>query len=174
MDKLTAIRSFAAPGYTPAKRTRIFADRWYIVTMQNIERGPGDYLGLGTGEYAELLPGNKARERRDAHLNHCNRITEYTGPVYELLANEYGHNPIKSKGYYSTTDEVLRAADKFKAKHVQWVSDCLKEATLHDNMANGTSKSILTAEQNREIAERCREVAAKNMDSFRCDVKRLR
>ncbi len=44
MNSLTAIRSFAKPGFCPVKRTRIFADRWYKVTFQNVETDPT--LGL--------------------------------------------------------------------------------------------------------------------------------
>jgi hypothetical protein len=85
MNGLTAYRSFAKPGYTPVKKFRIYKKRWYFCTFQNVERdGLTDYIGLGIGEYRELLPGNKAKEARDAHLNHLNAIEEYQGPVYSV------------------------------------------------------------------------------------------
>jgi hypothetical protein len=49
MDTLTAVRTFAKPGFCPVKRTRLFNDRWYKVTFQNVEHGQGDYIGLAAG-----------------------------------------------------------------------------------------------------------------------------
>ena len=61
MNTLTVIRTFAHPGYTPARRVRISNSAWYRVTMQNVERDPRcDYVGLGEGTYTEILPGQKS------------------------------------------------------------------------------------------------------------------
>ena len=90
MNALTAVRSFARPGYCPVKHVRIFDNRYYVVRMQNVETDPRcDYVGLAEGEYTELMPGNKARERRDSRLNHCNGIAEWTGPVYCVTVYQF-------------------------------------------------------------------------------------
>ena len=87
MNRLTAIRSFGNPGYTPAKKVRLFNDRYYMLTMQNTETDQGDGHYLVEGTYTIILPGDKARGERDSHLNHCNGITEYTGPIWQLGNN---------------------------------------------------------------------------------------
>ena len=85
MDRMTALRTFAQPSYTPTKHIRIYANRWYLVTMQNVEHDSlTDYHGLAPGEYTELVTGTEARYRRDAHLNHCNAVRQYDGPVYQV------------------------------------------------------------------------------------------
>jgi hypothetical protein len=152
MDTLTAVRTFAKPGYTPTRHVRIFADRWYLVTMQNVERGQGDYMGLGEGEYTELLPGAKARERREARLNHCNAIAEYSGPVFELLANQYG-GELRHVGYFPSIADLITKLDNCKADHDEWIADCRAEAQRHlasaEAIENGTGESIMSAELHR-------------------------
>jgi len=171
MNTLTAIRTFAKPGFSPAKRTKLFNDRWYI------ERGQGDYLGLGEGEYTELLPGNKARDRRDAHLNHCNRLAEYDGPVFELMANQYG-GELRSFGFYPTIADLTVKLDSAKASHDKWVMDCRTEAAKHMATAleleHGTGKSIMTAEHHRQVSKDCTAVADKHKASFKCDARKVR
>ena len=91
MDRLTAVRTFSKPGYTPARRVKVFAARWYRATMQNVEHdGLTDYIGLAPGEYTQIVPGTEARQRRNAHLNHLNRLVEYSGPVYRVTQYRYG------------------------------------------------------------------------------------
>src|ERR1035438_5880200 len=133
MNTLTVIRTFAHPGYTPARRVRICSSSWYRVTMQAVEHGPGDYMGLGEGTYTEILPGQKARERRDAHLNHCNAIEEYTGPIFELLCNRYG-GAIQHVGYFASKGDVEKKLDERKAEHDKWISDLLVEAAMYENV----------------------------------------
>ena len=90
MNALTAVRSFARPVYCPVKHVRIFDNRYDVARMQNVETDPRcDYVGLAEGEYTELMPGNKARERRDSRLNHCNGIAEWTGPVYCVTVYQF-------------------------------------------------------------------------------------
>jgi len=85
MDRMTAYRNFGNAGYTPARKVKIYSDRWYLCTFQNVERNSlCDYIGLGEGEYTELLPGAKAREAKFAHLNHLNKVAEYTGQVWAV------------------------------------------------------------------------------------------
>lgn len=123
MNKLTAIRTFAAPGFCPVKRTRIFANRWYKVTMQNTERDMGDGYYLAEGEYVELIPGNEARRRRDARLNHCNRIEEWTGPVYALFTTYYGSwNGSRQPEYFGDLESLEKAVKKAYGDHLQWIS----------------------------------------------------
>jgi hypothetical protein len=176
MNSLTAVRTFAAPGFTPARHTRIHNDRWYLVTLQNVEHGQGDYIGLADGTYTELLPGDKARECRDAHLNHCNHIAEHHGTVYQLLANRYGGES-QPVGWFATLPALEATLDARKAEHDKWIADCLREAGQHDqtaaSLAAGTGKSLLTAAHHRQIAEECRAVAARYAEAFRCNVRRI-
>jgi hypothetical protein len=177
MNRLTAIRTFAAPGVTPTKRVKLFNHRWYYVRMQNVERGQGDYVGLGEGEYTELLPGNKARERRDAHLNHCNAIAEYSGPVFDLFANRYG-GELEHVGYFATPEDAAAKLDACKTSHDKWIRDCRIEGERHRATASaieqGTGESILTAEMHRQAAKECDAVADQHADGFRCDLRKIR
>ncbi len=85
MNGLSVYRTFAKPGYSPVKgKVRIFDDKWYIVTFQNTETDQGDGHYLVDGEYTQLMPGRAARNARDAHLNHCNAVSEHKGPVYAV------------------------------------------------------------------------------------------
>lgn len=162
MDRLTAVRTFARPGYTPAKRTRIQATKWYTVTMQNIDRDPRcDYIGLGEGEYTELVTGTDARARRDAHLNHCNAIAEYSGPLYRLTEYRYGHvwEPIKYVGTEGdigllrqalTTEEtrVKAEIDRYRVKLLASAATedaTHKEHAAYDREAAEESAQLLAA-----------------------------
>src|SRR5260370_29215191 len=129
MNRLDAIRNFAQPSYCSAKRVRIHKDRYYLVKMQNVETDPRvDYVGLGVGEYLELLPGNAARERRDARLNHCNAIAEYSGPVFAVLTSSYGHwDTSRKPRYFPTEADALEFVRTERAKHEKWLQDCEKQ-----------------------------------------------
>lgn len=108
MDKLNAYRTFRKSSYTPVDK-RIYKDRWYLCTFQNIERdGLTDYIGLGEGEYQELLPGDKAREARDARLNHLNAIREWNGQVWKVI-HPYMYGLVK---YFGSKDEADNYANK--------------------------------------------------------------
>ncbi len=91
MNKTTAYRNFGKPSYTPAKQVKIYDTKWYLVTMQNTEHDQGDGYYLAEGEYTLLLTGKQARDKREAHLNHCNKIAEYLGPVYHVSVRRYWH-----------------------------------------------------------------------------------
>ena len=131
MDKLTAIRTFAAPGFTPARHVKIFKDRWYRVRFQNVERDPRcDYVGLGEGEYTQLLPGAKAREARDARLNHCNGISEYHGSVFALYTTRYGRMNDNAE-YFTGLDEMHAGLCARSREHAKWIEDCGKELRQH-------------------------------------------
>ena len=104
---LTLHRTFSNAGYCPVKRVRIYSHRWYMVAMQNVERDQGDGMYLADGEYAELLPGTEARQRRDAHLNHCNGIAEYSGPVYTITRRNGSQRP----SYYPSRERAQAVVD---------------------------------------------------------------
>lgn len=90
MNTLTAYRSFGKPSYRPkSARVRILDSKWYLVTMQDTETDQGDGHYLLDTESTYLLPGKEARARRDAHLNHCNRVAEYTGEVWEIANGKH-------------------------------------------------------------------------------------
>lgn len=128
MNTLTAIRTFAKPSFTPVKHTRIFAERWYKVTFQNVETDPRcDYVGLAKGEYTELLPGNKAREARVARLNHCNNIQEWHGEVWEVVTSCYGHLSGTRPVFRSSQESAKLTVDVARQDHAKWVSDVAKE-----------------------------------------------
>ena len=145
--------------------------------MQNVEHGQGDYVGLGEGEYVELLPGNTARERRDAHLNHCNRIQEYGGPVFELRTNRYG-GELQHVGYFGTVEKMSAKLDARKAAHDKWIADCRAHGESHlrsaEAMESGTKSGFLTPVAHRLAATECFDVADKHEQGFRCDVVTVR
>lgn len=131
MNQLTAIRTFAKPSYCPVRRTRIHNDRWYRVTFQNVETDPRcDYVGLGEGEYTQLLPGYKARQARDARLNHCNRIVEHTGSVYALYVTSYGSWRTDAT-YHADVNSLHAAVETARASHVKWLADVERERNQH-------------------------------------------
>lgn len=171
MNTLTAIRTFAKPGFCPVKRTRIFADRYYLVTFQNVETDPRcDYVGLGDGEYTVLLPGSKAREGRDARLNHCNRIQEWTGKVYAVLTSQYGHWDTSRKPVYATSEENARAiVDANRILHDKWIRDCEKQ------LASYQAKYAAKPETWLESAIRnCERVIDTQRDTFKFETLRVR
>lgn len=178
MNKLTALRTFANPSLTPTKGTKIFNDRWYQVTMQNTERDIGDGYYLAEGEYVELLPGKAARERREARLNHCNSIVEYSGPVFELFANEYGGEP-RSAGFFPSAEAMKVKLEAKKADHDKWVTDCIEEGLRHlDSAAKIASGEVqkmgFDAAWHEGVALECFAVAAAKCNKFRCDFKAVR
>jgi len=116
MTRLDAVRSFAAPGYCPVRKVRVLDSKWYLVTLQNVERDQGDGMYLGAGEYTLLLPGAKAREYKVARLNHCNGIQEWQGPVYELQPKRWGRN-YYGPSWATCEAEVLQAQE---AERKEW------------------------------------------------------
>ena len=169
MNTLTAVRTFAKPGYCPVKRTRIFADRWYKVTFQNVEHGQGDYIGLGEGEYVQLLPGNKAREARDAHLNHCNAIQEYTGDVWEVYTTHYGHmrqHPV----YVSCRESADLTVELARLEHSKWLQDV---ATSREKYAAGLLAKPNETWRNGSIAD-CDRILAIGMTTFDSTIKQIK
>lgn len=177
MNKLTAIRSFGDASYSPARQVKLFNDRWYLVRMQNVERGQGDYVGLGEGEYVELIPGSVARQRRDAKLNHCNSIAEYDGPVFEGFATQYSQ--MRSIGYFISQKAAFEAITRKKEDHERWIADCAKEGERHReaaaNIRAGKAvKGISSPELHDRGAEDCDRVIREHRDGFRCDIKGVR
>ena len=91
MNRITAIRCFGNSRYTPAKKdvNRIMDAKFYLVTLQDFETDQGDGQYLLDTETTTLFCGRKAREERDSRMNRCNRIVEYTGPVFQLQNDRY-------------------------------------------------------------------------------------
>lgn len=170
MNHLTAIRTFAAPGFTPTKGTRIFANRWYRVTMQNTERDMGDGHYLAEGEYTELLPGNKARERRDARLNHCNRIEEWTGPVYALYTTHYGvWSANRDALYFGDVIELEKAVKKAYGDHLQWLAQVRETLVLHRKRYEQKQESWIAS-----AIESCEKCLAERSDTFGYHIEKER
>ena len=107
MQTLTAHRTFGDAGYSPARRVRIFSDRWYQVVMQTVEHDQGGGMYLGDGEYVEIVPGTEARNRKTARLNHCNGIREYKGEVWTATTRDPSCRPV----YYPTLAAAQAAVD---------------------------------------------------------------
>lgn len=128
MNRLTAYRTFGKPGYTPTKHVRIFQDRFYLVTMQNTEHDQGDGYYLAEGEYTELLHGVEAKRRRDAHLNHCNNIQEYHGPIWEFK-QEY-----RNTEWYASEADVVKRIECLNAEFVNQQSKTAKSADYYHQM----------------------------------------
>jgi hypothetical protein len=120
MNQLTAIRSFAKPGFCPVKSTRIQSNKWYLVEMQDIESDSmTDYIGLANTSTIYLYPGNITRQKRDSRLNHCNRIVEYTGNVYSVSSLK-----MRFTEYYPS----IESASKAKQKHDIYVTESMAKA----------------------------------------------
>lgn len=174
MDKLTAIRTFVKPRFTPARHIRIFDDHWYNVRFQNIERGQGDYLGLGEGEYTQLLPGKKAREARDARLNHCNGISEYHGNVFAVFTTHYGRmreNPdvyIGSSGSDAAMQCIAYVDEQYRA-HQKWIADCQTELARHQ-----TAQQAKPEEWRAGAIADCERCIEQYKDAFDYRVERVR
>src|SRR5258708_27774035 len=102
--------------------------------MQNIETEPrADYVGLAEGEYVELLPGDAARERRDARLNHCNAIAEYDGPVFAVMTTQYGNWDTGRKPHYSPSKADADAYIKAQRDaHDTWLEEGEKKQTRYE------------------------------------------
>jgi len=171
VNKLDAIRNFAQPSFCPAKHVRIHKDRYYLVRMQNVETDPRvDYVGLGEGEYLELLPGDAARERRDARLNHCNAIAEYDGPVFAVMTTQYGVWNPERKPHYATSkadaDTYIKAQ---RDAHDKWIDDCEKEQALYE------AAYAKKPEQWRAVAiESCKVTIANYRNAFRSETLEVR
>lgn len=162
MDKLTAIRTFAAPNFTPARHTKIFKDRWYRVRFQNVETDPRcDYVGLGEGEYTQVLPGNKAREARDACLNHCNGVSEYHGRVYALFVTQYGQMRETPEYFDGNMEGLFAAVSSRFAQHEKWMTDCAKELAIYQTRYEKTPN-----EHNFETVLSCAAVIQKYRAAF--------
>ena len=160
MNRTTLLRTFASPAYRPrAARVRIYSDRWYIVTMQNVERGM-DYLGLGEGEYTELVPGADARDRRDARLNHCNRVTEHLGPVYRAAFNPYATNT--ERVTYHATEAAARAwaEGNATAGRDKWLADLARERDRALILAESAISPTFNTTFYRDKAADCARVLA--------------
>ena len=135
MNHLSAIRTFGKPGYTPAKHTRIYDNRWYLCTFQNVETDSRfDYVGLGKGEYQELLPGLAAIQARDAHLNHLNALREWTGPVFRLAFIYYTKPDIH---YYPTREAAEKQGHDWANEHeTQAAASLAASLRLYEKLAN--------------------------------------
>jgi len=99
------------------------------VTFQNVETAPRtDYVGLGEGEYIQLLPGAKAREARDARLNHCNKIEQWDGPVFALCTTSYGTwNGSREPKYLGDSESILIATKDAWIEHAVWLDGVREE-----------------------------------------------
>jgi len=171
MNTLTAIRTFAKPGFSPAKRTRIEDSKYYLVRMQNVETDPRcDYVGLAEGEYRELLPGAAARARRDAKLNHCNAVVEWTGPVFAVLTSSYGHwDTSRSPKYAGSLAEANAYVADARAAHQKWLADCESELTFLE-----TKYAADPTEWRAGSVRDCKRVIAENQDTFKFEILEVR
>lgn len=161
-----SIHRWFNPGATPTRGTRVYRDRWYLVTMQNVGRDQGDGLWLAEGEYTDLVPGSEARNRRDSRLNHCNRIAEYRGPVYQVVIGRYWHME-QGHGFcmtlYSTgpthTADLIRKhrTDPQRHNRAEWARQLATDEartwqTLRDHSLRCGIGSACTLEYWRDIA----------------------
>jgi hypothetical protein len=147
MTTTTIIRNFANPGYTPAAHVPIRNDRFYLLTMQNVETDPRcDYVGLGEGEYTVLVPGANARAERESRLNHCNRIQEWRGKVWSVTLAPWG-NPRPAE-YFRSGAEARARVEAFHAEERKWLDACITEAERHE-------RATPTVGFNKEFHLRC-------------------
>lgn len=133
MNMVTAIR-MAKPWYSPARGVRIYDSKWYRVVLQDVETDPlTDYHGLAETETTYIMRGRDARACRDRALNHCNAISEYTGPVWNVSWREYG---LTKRQEFTDTEEKARAlARSIMLKKAQYISACREEAEKYRRLA---------------------------------------
>jgi len=161
MDRVTAYRTFGDPSYSPTRRTRIRNDRFYLVTLQNVETDARtDYVGLGEGTYTELVGGAKAREYRDARLNHCNRVEEYAGPVWEW-AVDWWRSP--GSRYVRSLEEARDLTRHYEAQYQEHRAQLARErarylAKPQDDFTRKVIADIEKAEAQPQPAPRVRKV----------------
>lgn len=169
-------RTFGDAGYSPAKgKVRIYNNRWYMVTMQNVEHdGLTDYIGLAAGTYRELVPGKEARERRDAHLNHCNAVQEYRGPVYGLHRNERGRR--REPVYYPSEEAAESAGQTWADTELAQCRTRLLREIERDRRAAAKTREEFAAgfragsfEQMRELHTQWADAAQRSLDALGAD-----
>ncbi len=79
------------------------------------------------------IPGDAAREKRDARLNHCNAIAEYDGPVFAAITTQYGNWSTDRKPHYATSKDDAEAYIKAQRDaHDKWIADCEKELAQYE------------------------------------------
>lgn len=152
------VRAFGAPSYTPARRVRVYRDRWYLATMQNVERDPRiDYVGLAEGEYTELVSGTEARERRDSRLNHLNHLVEYRGPVHEFVGCP-GGRPV-APTYWRTRAEAEAQRDALARDLADWLAKVAIEATRPNASPDTHERCQAILAQRHEWPSQIRQIA---------------
>jgi hypothetical protein len=138
--------------------------------MQNTERDMGDGYYLADGEYTELLPGSAARERREARLNHCNAIAEYSGPVFAVLTSSYGHwDTSRKPSYFPTEADALEFVRTERAKHEKWLQECEKQLAIYQAKYDAKPEEWLAG----GIRD-CKRVMAENQNTFRFETLPVR
>lgn len=138
MDRTTATR-LVVPGYSPAKGTRIYSDRWYRVTLQDEEVDLRcDYIGLKDTATVYIMRGDKAREERDRHLNRCNAIEEYTGPVFAVTRPG-------QVVYTDTMEDARRVAADVEKERRDYIAACEKEAARDRERAERATGIVITS-----------------------------
>ena len=169
MNTLTALRTFGKSSLTPAKGTRILDSKYYLVTMQNTERDMGG-IYLADGEYRELLTGHAARQRRDARLNHCNHITEWTGPVFAVLTSRYGFLDTSRKPNYvgSQVEADAFVADA-RNEHSQWLVKCSEALAMYQAKYAAKPEEWLAG-----AIRNCERVIRENQNTFCFEILQVR
>jgi len=116
------------------------------------------------------LPGNAARERRDARLNHCNAIAEYSGPVFAVLTSSYGHWDTSRKPVYACSqanaDAIVEAS---RILHAKWIADCEKQLASYQAKYDAKPEDWLAG----GIRD-CKRVIAENQGTFRFETLPVR
>ncbi len=165
MNTLTALRTFGRSSLCPARRVRIFRDRLYLVRMQNTSTDQGDGHYLEEGEYVELVTGDEAKQRRDSRLNHCNAITEYTGPVFAVYVRRFGCPSWQADCQLAAGDEdACRIAGKFAADRDRWLADCQRAHDRYQAQADAGVTRIMTPAEFARAAQECLEAIARGSD----------
>lgn len=173
-DNLTMFRTFGRSDYSPARNVRIRKDKFYLVRMQNTSRDQGDGYYLEPGEYTELVPGSDARARRDARLNHCNAVTEYTGPVYRVTLYQFSREHAPRIHYARSADDAAALVQQHNTARQAHAEACRKEANRL--RARGEQQDHATArlmhQQWAADADRAAEMAER--EPWPADVEQVR
>ena len=143
MNRVTAI-GMAKPGYSPARGVRIYDSKWYRVVLQDVETDPPtDYHGLAETETTYIMRGRDARACRDRALNHCNAISEYTGPVWAVSWREYGRIP--SEAFVDSEERAQAIAHSValeKERHIAARSEGAEKYRRLAATADGKAKEL--------------------------------
>ncbi len=151
------MRCFGDAGYCPAKGVRIQNEKWYRVTLRDVEMRIDDGCFLADTCTTAIMPWEEARKHRDEPLNRCDRIEEYHGPVYAARWLEYGNRAYERVAYVGSLEEAEKVRSEVEAFRASEIG-ALKR--YRERRAREAEMGV-DAEWNMECVRECDETLAR-------------